>query len=101
MIDMHPSKGYLEFAVLKILENNPMHGYKMAKELEKRLKWKPSPGSLYPILASLEKEKLIIGHELVEYSKFKKIYKITKKGKEKLASWRKQFRDFITFMGFK
>ena len=91
---------YLKFAILKVLEDKAMHGYKISAELEKRLKWRPSPGSLYPVLSSLEKNGLIVGHELVEFSKFKKVYKITPKGRERLKEWRKKFRDFITFMGF-
>jgi len=98
---MDVSKGYLQYAILKILEDKVMHGYKITMELEKRIKWKPSPGSMYPVLSSMESEKLIVGMDLVEMGKYKKVYKITDKGLEHLKNFRKQFRDFITFMGFK
>ena len=98
---MEFSKGYLQYAILKVLEDKVMHGYKISKELEKRLKWKPSPGSLYPVLGSMEKEKMIVGMDMVEMGKYKKVYKITDKGLKHLKEFRKQFRDFITFMGFR
>jgi len=97
---MISKKDYLKYAILKILDERTMHGYKMTKELEKRLKWSPSPGSLYPILNELEEQKFIIGHDFIESHKFKKVYKITVSGKEELKRWRKKFREFITFMGF-
>jgi DNA-binding PadR family transcriptional regulator len=48
-------------AVLLLLEEEPRNGYQLIQELEERSSgaWRPSPGSVYPVLAQLEDEGLI------------------------------------------
>jgi DNA-binding PadR family transcriptional regulator len=52
-------------AVLALLDERPMHGYEMIKELEERSGglWRPSAGSIYPTLQLLEDEGLIRGED--------------------------------------
>jgi DNA-binding PadR family transcriptional regulator len=47
--------------MLALLAERPMHGYEMISELARRTagSWRPSPGSVYPILQSLEDEGLV------------------------------------------
>ncbi|MBI5061237.1 MAG: helix-turn-helix transcriptional regulator [Candidatus Aenigmarchaeota archaeon] len=73
---MHANpSGFLKICILNSLKEKPMHGYELIKRMEAH-GWKPSPGSLYPILASMKKKKLIslrvVGN--------KKIYTITRSG---------------------
>lgn len=72
-------KGNLQYVILKMLEEEPRHGYQIIKDLEARFKgfYSPSPGSVYPILQMLE------DREFVSISKEgnKKIYHITDEGK--------------------
>lgn len=70
------AKGFLKLCMLNLLKRKPRHGYEMMKELEK-LGWKPSPGSVYPILASLKEKGLIS----LKRTGTKKRYFLTKKGK--------------------
>ncbi len=54
---MHGPHGFrsgLRFFVLILLSGGPKSGYEIAKELEARTGWRPSPGSLYPLLFKLE-----------------------------------------------
>jgi DNA-binding PadR family transcriptional regulator len=48
-----------------MLAERPMHGYELIAELEARTggRWKPSPGSVYPTLAALEDEGLVVAAE--------------------------------------
>lgn len=59
-------RGNLRLAVLALLTEHPMHGYEMIQELEKRTSgfWRPSPGSIYPILQMLEEEGLIASQDV-------------------------------------
>jgi DNA-binding PadR family transcriptional regulator len=52
--------------VLALLDERPMHGYEMIKQLEERTggAWAPSAGSIYPTLQMLEDEGLINGIEV-------------------------------------
>ncbi|MBE0512651.1 PadR family transcriptional regulator [Candidatus Bathyarchaeota archaeon] len=49
-------KGFLRYCVLKLLKENPMSGSEIIEEVEKQTdgRWKPSPGSVYPLLAWLQ-----------------------------------------------
>jgi DNA-binding PadR family transcriptional regulator len=49
-------KGFLRYCVLKLLKEKPMSGSEIMEEIEKETdgRWKPSPGSIYPLLAWLQ-----------------------------------------------
>ena len=46
-------RGLLRFLVLKMLSEKPMSGTEIAEQIEEQTggRWKPSPGSIYPLLA--------------------------------------------------
>jgi len=88
----------LKEIILKILSKSPKHGYQLAKEISEQLELNPSLGGLYPILKDLETNGLILGHEIVEYGHFKKVYSLTTKGKEEVAKIEKRFSMFRKFM---
>lgn len=54
-------RGDVRAAVLALLAEQPRNGYQLITEIEQRSGgvWKPSPGSVYPVLAQLEDEELI------------------------------------------
>jgi DNA-binding PadR family transcriptional regulator len=58
-------RGNVRAAVLALLAERPMHGYEMIQELEARTNglWRPSAGSIYPMLQQLEDEGLVIGEQ--------------------------------------
>jgi DNA-binding PadR family transcriptional regulator len=53
-------------ATLLLLAEGPLNGYQIMQEIEKRSDgvWRPSPGSVYPALAQLEDEGLVLGEEV-------------------------------------
>ncbi len=61
--DMHKGRGRrhlgLRTYVLFSLMESPKNGIEIAYDLVRVLGWRPSPGSLYPLLMELEKEGLI------------------------------------------
>lgn len=71
-------RGRIKFALLELLQTQPMHGYQMMKALEIQSGglYIPSPGSIYPVLQRLEDNHLIS----VEEQDGKKIYAITEEG---------------------
>jgi DNA-binding PadR family transcriptional regulator len=48
-------------AILLLLDEQPRHGYEIITELTDRSegRWRPSPGSVYPVLKRLAKEGLV------------------------------------------
>ncbi|MFF0813887.1 PadR family transcriptional regulator [Rhodococcus sp. NPDC003318] len=55
-------RGDVRSAVLLLLGEEPMHGYELIQRIAERSGgvWKPSPGSIYPALAQLEDEGLVL-----------------------------------------
>jgi DNA-binding PadR family transcriptional regulator len=49
----------LRHLTLKILEKQPMSGSELMDQIEGYTDWRPSPGSIYPLLGHLQEEKLI------------------------------------------
>lgn len=75
--------GRLRLYLLKLLDEEPRHGYDMIRLLEDRFMgvYAPSAGTIYPRLNRLEEEGLV-SHEVVEG---KKVYRLTDAGRAELA----------------
>ena len=54
-------RGDVRAAVLLLLEEQPRNGYQLIQELAERSggAWRPSPGSVYPVLSQLQDEGLV------------------------------------------
>jgi DNA-binding PadR family transcriptional regulator len=52
-------KGLLRHITMQILKRRPMSGSELMDEIENYTDWRPSPGSIYPLLASMQDEELI------------------------------------------
>ncbi len=72
--------GIVRLYILITLESSPIHGYKLMKELEKRLGKKPSAAQVYPFLIELEKNGYLVIRE--EGKRKKKVYELTQRGHE-------------------
>lgn len=69
----------LDIVVLGILNGKPMHGYKIIAAVHKEFGILLSPGSLYPLLHTLDKEKFIESH----FQGGKIVYLATPSGKRR------------------
>jgi len=58
-------RGDIRAAILRLLIEQPMHGYQIMQELAERSggMWRPSPGSIYPTLQQLQDEGLVQSDE--------------------------------------
>ena len=73
--------GHLRLMVMKALSKRELSGYDIKRYIEKETgTWKPSFGSIYPLLEKLLKEGLVE----FEASGRKKMYFLTRKGKASL-----------------
>jgi len=75
-------KGFLRYQVLKLLNEKPMSGSEIMSEIEKHTDghWKPSPGSIYPLLAWLQ-DKGYIKETTEQQEAGVKRYMLTEQGK--------------------
>ena len=72
-------RGDIRTAILRLLAEQPMHGYQIIQELSTRSGgvWNPSAGSIYPTLQQLADEGLVDSEE----SAGKKVYHLTDAGR--------------------
>lgn len=92
-------KGFLRYHVLEALNEKPMSGSELMDEIQKHTggPWKPSPGSIYPLLAWLQDNAYI--KELPTENGFKR-YELTKNGKDLLEEQTKIREKFTQDSGF-
>ncbi|MCK5150864.1 MAG: PadR family transcriptional regulator [Candidatus Thorarchaeota archaeon] len=87
-------KGYLRHNVLKLLKENPMSGSEIITAIADKTdgRWKPSPGSVYPLLSWL----LDSGYttEAPEQEAGIKRYELTEKGVEFSEEHEKRAKEF-------
>jgi DNA-binding PadR family transcriptional regulator len=92
---MHPHglggrarRGDVRMAVLRLLAEQPMHGYQIIQELSARSggAWNPSPGSIYPTLQLLADEGLVSAEE----SAGKRVFSLTDAGTAAVAETAEQ-----------
>ncbi|WP_297465822.1 PadR family transcriptional regulator [Thermococcus sp.] len=85
-------RGHLKLLILKILTEKPMHGYGLMSELEKTYGIPhPSPGTVYPILASLRRAGLI--EAAGGGGRDKRLYRATEKGIQYLREHEKELQE--------
>ena len=76
-------RGNVRAAVLALLSEGARHGYAIMNELAERSGglWRPSPGSVYPVLAQLQDEGLVV----VEESEGRRNFSLTEAGRTYVA----------------
>jgi DNA-binding PadR family transcriptional regulator len=93
-------KGFIRYHVLEALSQKPMSGSELMEDIERHTGgcWKPSPGSIYPLLSWLQDN----GHikELPVENGLKR-YELTESGKallEEQKTIRKHVREEVGFL---
>lgn len=90
-------RGNAVVMILSCLERGPMHGYRIAREIEQISEgyFALGEGTLYPHLHQLEKDGLVEGYwENVSGGRERKSYRITDKGTAELAKRKQEWRRF-------
>lgn len=85
-------RGFLKLLLARLLSKRELTGSQIMEILEERSqgKWRPSPGSIYPLLSSLEEHGLI---ETVKIEGRSKIYALTEKGHDHFRETFKRKHD--------
>jgi len=99
----HPERGWVQFLLLMLLNEEPKHGYQLAEELQTRgyvREGRFKTGSLYTILNRMEnKGSLTSTQQESEAGRPRRVYSITEDGREHLKNGlqymlrRKKFLD--------
>jgi len=88
-------KGFVNIFTLLVLNEEPTHGYQIKKLIEQRTLgvWTPSDSTMYTILKDLRDKNLIKQQKTQDPDDSKKVYELTKKGKETLDLMLKRERE--------
>jgi DNA-binding PadR family transcriptional regulator len=80
MVEMR--RGFLKYYILKLLSEGERSGYGLIKAIEEETGcWKPSTGSMYPLLQALEDQELVTHEGEADH----KVYGLTERGRVALA----------------
>lgn len=85
-------RGVLFYIVLKSVKDRSMSGTELMEEIEEVTGWRPSPGSIYPLLAKLRRENSIEQVETEDPGL--KCFTLTDRGKEEFEKHKKQIDLF-------
>src|SRR5688572_13214455 len=97
-VRVRPVSNPLGLAVMALLQERPMHPYEMAATLRERVKEqsiKLNYGSLYTVVAALQRAGLIVARQTVREGARpeRTVYALTEAGGRELRSW---MRDLLS-----
>ncbi|MCL7400249.1 MAG: PadR family transcriptional regulator [Thaumarchaeota archaeon] len=103
----YPERGWIQFLIMRILYERPMHGYQLLEEIEERSCGchRLEPGSIYTLLRRMEERGLLESKwEKAEGGVDRRVYRLTDKGVEALKTGltsivkrKRLFEDLINF----
>ncbi len=80
-------KNLLDIQLLRMVQAQPIWGYKIKKKVETKFHIKLRHGTLYPLLNSLETKGFLTSQKETKGGRARKIYTITEKGAEYIQSY--------------
>lgn len=89
------TRNLLDIQLLRLIQTEPMWGYKIKKQAEAKFGVKLRHGALYPLLNALEQEGLFTSQKQQQRGRTRKVYAITKKGEEYIQAYYGILREQI------
>ncbi|MEM8883324.1 MAG: PadR family transcriptional regulator [Planctomycetota bacterium] len=85
-------RGMLPYYVLTLLREAPRYGTELMVAIHAATggTWKPSPGSLYPLLKRLEDQGLVIGRLRRGPAAPQRVYRISRRGREEMRTMQRE-----------
>jgi len=80
-------RNFIDIQVLRLIQTEPMWGYRILKRIEDMFGIKIRHGALYPLLNSLEAKGFIESKREVKKGRIRKVYQITPKGNQLIESY--------------
>jgi PadR family transcriptional regulator, regulatory protein PadR len=101
MVSNELKRGTAELAILSVLEESPLHGYEVARQIEQQsggaLKF--SLAALYPMLYRMESRGWLRGSwETAENGRRRRCYRLLPRGRKMLRPLRAEWADLFRAM---
>jgi DNA-binding PadR family transcriptional regulator len=81
------TRNLLDIQILRLIQAQPMWGYKIKKVVEALFGVTLRHGALYPLLNRLEAEGFLISEKQKQGGRTRKVYTITRKGKQYVEAY--------------
>lgn len=92
-------KGYMRGIILALLADRPRYGYEILQAMSEASDgWRPSPGTIYPILHDLHEHGLITKREDDKEGRRRIVYKLRSKGRADLENAALEHARFVVIM---
>lgn len=95
------SRNFLDILVLRLIQTEPMWGYKIIKKTEKLFGIRLRHGALYPLLNQLEKKGFARSRKVAKGGRVRKVYEITPKGIQIVDSYYDFLREQLQRLDIK
>jgi DNA-binding PadR family transcriptional regulator len=89
------TRNLLGIQILRLIQTQPMWGYKIKKQAEAKFNVKLRHGALYPLLNKLENEGFVTSEKQTKGGRTRKVYTITKKGEQYLEAYKVILKEQI------
>lgn len=97
-MDIQLKRGLLDICVLAAIKDQESYGYQIIKDVKPYIEI--SESTLYPILRRLETQQLLTVKSMEYNGRLRKYYYITKFGKERLDSFKNEWKEVISIYNF-
>ena len=95
------NRNFIDILVLRLIQTEPIWGYKIIKKTEKLFELKLRHGVLYPLLNTLETEGYIISKRTTKRGRVRKVYQITPKGREIIEIYQNVLKEQLEKLDLK
>jgi PadR family transcriptional regulator PadR len=87
------TRNFLDILVLRLIQAEPMWGYKIIKKTRRLFGIKLRHGALYPLLNSLEAEGYARSKKTTKEGRVRKVYQITPKGTQLINAYHEFLKE--------
>jgi DNA-binding PadR family transcriptional regulator len=87
------TKNLLDIQILRLIQTQPMWGYKIKRQAETKFGVRLRHGALYPLLNALEQKSFLTSQKQQQGGRTRKVYTITQKGEQYLKAYRSVLRE--------
>jgi len=94
-IVQHITKNLIDIQILRLIQTQPMWGYRIKKQVEAKFDVKLRHGALYPLLNTLEQQGFLTSEKQQHGGRTRKVYTITRKGKQYLEAYNSILKEQI------
>ena len=93
-------RNLLDIQILRMVQAQPLWGYKIKKMIESNFRLKIRHGALYPTLNSLEENGYLTSEIQTKAGRARKVYTITENGKKYLQTYYNVLKEQIEGIDF-